>query len=118
MVRGLLAGLRERVRESRRRREEAARALEARGVPRAQARRLAGLVASGEYTLDEVLEAYRRARKGRVKALSKRLSQSGVSSLDRLASVESGLWDAVGLSSPSGSTRHSRTSGRRRRRRR
>lgn len=102
MVRGIL----ERIRERRRRVEEAARALEARGVAPRAARRLARLVASGEYTLDEVLEAYRRTRRQRVRRLTEDLSGGGsrggllgsLGALGRLGGRLSGeLWGSLGL---------------------
>ncbi len=60
---------------------ENAAALESLGVPSRVARRLAERVAKGEYTLDEAVAAYRKARAKRVRRLARSLERPSQSSL-------------------------------------
>ena len=97
----MLRRILERRRRRKRREEEVRRALESRGVAPRAARRLARLVASGVYTVEEAVEAYRMARRRRVDSLARRLAgreeRGGASALARIGDVERELRGLVGL---------------------
>ena len=86
----------EKVKERRRRVEEIARKLESKSVAPKAARRLAKLVASGEYTIDEAVKAYRRTKSKRIKKLAESL-ESGSALFDRAPRLEASLWGSLGL---------------------
>ena len=83
--------------------ERTARKLEKRGLPSRVAKSLAKRVIAGDYTIDEAVEAYKSAKKSRVKKLSKELSikESSGSVLNRIGEfagrASDNLYNAFGF---------------------
>ncbi len=83
--------------------ERTARKLEKRGLPSRVAKSLAKRVVAGDYTIDEAVQAYKGAKKSRVKRLSKELTgrESSGSILNRIGEfagrASDNLYNAFGF---------------------